>query len=111
MTLIGRIADDDYAHQLIHSFQKDHIDTSQLMVDTDAKTGVAFVWVDMEGHNKCVCSLGAVSYTHLGRSVFSAFLTFLLVYSVNAAVSASASRPLKKIRYLGGELLRSFFTA
>ena len=29
VTLIGRIADDDYAHQLIHSFQKDHIDTSQ----------------------------------------------------------------------------------
>ena len=46
-----------------------------------------------------------------GRSVFSAFLTFLPVYSVKAAVSASASRPLKKIRYLGGELLRSFFTA
>ncbi len=36
VTLIGRIADDDYAHQLIHSFQKDHIDTSQLMVDTDS---------------------------------------------------------------------------
>ena len=74
MTLIGRIADDDYAHQLIHSFQKDHIDTSQLMVDKDAKTGVAFVWVDMEGHNKCVCSLGVnakvtvqdvQSYAHL----------------------------------------------
>lgn len=74
VTLIGRIADDDYAHQLIHSFQKDHIDTSQLMVDTDSKTGVAFVWVDMEGHNKCVCSLGVnakvtiqdvQSYAHL----------------------------------------------
>ena len=74
VTLIGRIADDDYAHQLIHSFQKDHIDTSQLMVDKDAKTGVAFVWVDMEGHNKCVCSLGVnakvtvqdvQSYAHL----------------------------------------------
>ena len=46
-----------------------------------------------------------------GRSVFVAFLTFLLVYSVKAAVRASASRPLKKIRYFGGELLRSFFTA
>ena len=46
-----------------------------------------------------------------GRSVFCAFLTFLPVYSVKAAVRASASRPLKKIRYLGGELLRSFFTA
>ena len=46
-----------------------------------------------------------------GRSVFSAFLTFLPVYSVKAAVRASASRALKKIRYLGGEALRSFFTA
>ena len=42
MTLIGRIADDDYAHQLIHSFQKDHIDTSQLMVDTDSKNRCGF---------------------------------------------------------------------
>ena len=40
-----------------------------------------------------------------------AFLTFRLVYSVNAEVRASASRALKKTRYLGGELLRSFFTA
>ena len=38
----------------------------------------------------------SVSYTHL-----------LPVYSVKAAVRASASRPLKKIRYLGGELLLS----
>ena len=58
VTLIGRIADDEYARQLVHSFQKDHIDTSQLKVDKEARTGVAFVWVDMEGHNKCVCSLG-----------------------------------------------------
>ena len=48
----------EYARQLVHSFQKDHIDTSQLKVDKEARTGVAFVWVDMEGHNKCVCSLG-----------------------------------------------------
>ena len=30
---------------------------------------------------------------------------FLWVYSENAAVRASASRALKKIRYLGGEVL------
>lgn len=74
VTLIGRIAADEYAHQLIHSFQRDHIDTSQLKIDKDAKTGVAFVWVDTEGHNKCVCSLGVnarvtpqdvQSYAHL----------------------------------------------
>ena len=52
-----------------------------------------------------------LSLIHIWRSVFVAFLTFLLVYSVKAAVRASASRPLKKIRYFGGELLRSFFTA
>mgnify|MGYP000404796382 CR=1 FL=1 len=46
VTLIGRIADDEYARQLVHSFQKDHIDTSQLKVDKEARTG-------------------AVSYTHL----------------------------------------------
>ncbi|MPM90932.1 hypothetical protein SDC9_138055 [bioreactor metagenome] len=33
------------------------------------------------------------------------------VNSVKAAVSASASRPLKKTRYLGGDTLRSFLTA
>ena len=44
-----------------------------------------------------------------GRSLRSAFLTFFWVYSEKAAVSASASRPLKKIRYLGGEALRSLF--
>src|SRR5699024_9786325 len=46
-----------------------------------------------------------------GRSLRSAFLTFFWVYSEKAAVRASASWALKKIRYLGGELLRSFFTA
>src|SRR5699024_4598699 len=46
-----------------------------------------------------------------GRSLRSAFLTFFWVYSENAAVRASASRALKKIRYLGGDALRSFFTA
>ena len=48
-------------------------------------------------------SLNCFSFARTdGRSAacaFSAFLTFLPVYSVNAAVSASASRPLKKIRY------------
>src|SRR5699024_11703370 len=41
----------------------------------------------------------------------SACLTFLLVYSVKAAVRASASRPLKNTRYLGGVLLLSFLMA
>ena len=46
------------------------------------------------------------------RSVFlCVFFTFFPVYSENAVVKASASRALKKITYLGGELLRSFFTA
>src|SRR5699024_3372614 len=57
-------------------------------------------------------SLNCASFSSTdGRSLRSAFLTFFWVYSEKAAVSASASRPLKKIRYLGGEVLRSFFTA
>lgn len=59
VTLIGRISNDDYGRRLRDSFQKDHIDTSRLIVDNDAKTGVAFVWVDQDGHNSCLCSLGA----------------------------------------------------
>lgn len=58
VTLIGRIADDDYGHQLMSCFCRDNINTSRLIVDRDSKTGVAFVWVDKEGHNSCVCSLG-----------------------------------------------------
>lgn len=58
VTLIGRIADDEYACQLMESFHRDHIDTSRLILDRGSRTGVAFVWVDREGHNSCLCSLG-----------------------------------------------------
>lgn len=61
VTLIGKVANDDYAHQLIANFQKDQIDTSRLIIDKSAKTGVAFVWVDQKGHNSCLCSLGVNS--------------------------------------------------
>lgn len=61
VTLIGRIARDRYGHILMNHFHKDHIDTSHLIVDSGAKTGAAFVWVDREGHNSCVCSLGVNS--------------------------------------------------
>lgn len=57
--LVGRIADDGYARTLMKSFEKDRIDTSHLIVDREAATGVAFVWVDQDGHNSCLCSLGA----------------------------------------------------
>lgn len=58
VTLIGRIAGDEYGQQLIDAFQEDRIHTQALITDRHSKTGVAFVWVDKDGHNSCVCSLG-----------------------------------------------------
>ena len=59
VTVLGRIADDEYAHILTDSFRADRIETGYLLTDRLAKTGVAFVWVDSRGSNRCLCSLGA----------------------------------------------------
>lgn len=58
VTLLGRIADDDYARTLKASFHKDRVDTDYLIVDSSARTGTAFVWVEQNGGNRCLCSLG-----------------------------------------------------
>ena len=58
VTLLGRIADDDYARTLKESFRKDRIDTNHLITDSSSKTGTAFVWVERNGGNRCLCSLG-----------------------------------------------------
>ena len=59
VTVLGRIADDEYAHILTDSFRADQIETGRLLTDPQARTGVAFVWVDQKGSNRCLCSLGA----------------------------------------------------
>lgn len=58
VVLLGRIADDDYGRALKESFHRDRIDTSRLITDSSAKTGTAFVWVEKNGGNRCLCSLG-----------------------------------------------------
>lgn len=58
VVLLGRIADDDYGRALKESFHRDRIDTSRLITDSSAKTGTAFVWVEENGGNRCLCSLG-----------------------------------------------------
>lgn len=59
VTVLGRIADDEYAHAIRESFLRDHIETGKMITDPSAKTGVAFVWVEETGDNRCLCSLGA----------------------------------------------------
>ena len=54
-------------------------------------------------------SLNCASFSSTdGRSLRLAFLTFFCVYSEKAAVSASASRALKKIRYLAAKCCGPF---
>ena len=58
VVLVGRIGDEDYGRALKESFHRDRIDTSRLITDSSAKTGTAFVWVEENGGNRCLCSLG-----------------------------------------------------
>lgn len=54
--MLGRIADDDYAQIMVNSLRQANVNTEALIVEKNAKTGVAFVWVDKEGRNQIICS-------------------------------------------------------
>ena len=66
---------------------------------------------DLSGVRDSTFALSARSCSSTEGLSCEARLTSFAVYSRNAAVSASASLPLKKTRYFGGDTLRSFFTA
>ncbi|MBD1876456.1 ribokinase [Nodosilinea sp. FACHB-131] len=58
-TMVGRVGEDDFGHQLIQGLQKAGVDASGVAVDGEASTGVAAIAVDSAGQNTIVVVPGA----------------------------------------------------
>ena len=54
--ILGRISDDTYGNELKINMQKNGIDISKLRIDSNEKSGVAFVWINEAGYNRIICS-------------------------------------------------------
>lgn len=54
--IIGKISDDDYGQIMKKNLEEAGVDISNLIVDKNSKSGVAFVWVDKKGNNQIICA-------------------------------------------------------
>ncbi len=59
VTMVGRVGFDDFGHALIRNLQASGIDTSCVLADRAAATGVAVIEVDDGGQNTIVVASGA----------------------------------------------------
>ncbi len=64
VTFIAKVGDDQFGRQAIEGFNRDGIDTSQIMIDPQHPSGVAQILVDDHGENCIVVAPGA--NMHLG---------------------------------------------
>jgi len=57
--MVGRVGDDDFGAALLESASRDSVNTSYIIKDSQAATGVALITVDEEGQNTIVVASGA----------------------------------------------------
>jgi ribokinase len=56
---IARVGDDMFGRQALEGFRADHLDVSRVIVDPDAPSGVASIFVDARGQNSIAVASGA----------------------------------------------------
>lgn len=59
VALAGRVGRDPFGDQLLSSLQTDGVDTSLVVVDEEAASGVAFIFLSPQGENAIVVASGA----------------------------------------------------
>ena len=56
---IARVGDDMFGRQALEGFRADHLDVSHVILDPDAPSGVALIFVDAKGQNSIAVANGA----------------------------------------------------
>ena len=59
VTLIGRVGDDDFGRAQLRNLGELSIDTTHVVVDSEAATGIALITLDANGQNSIVLAPGA----------------------------------------------------
>lgn len=59
VTFIARVGDDMFGRQALDGFRADGIDVSHVIIDPDAPSGVASIFVDAKGQNSIAVASGA----------------------------------------------------
>lgn len=59
VALVGRVGADEFGHQLQGALARDGVDTRFVVSTADAPTGIAMIFLDFQGQNMIVTSLGA----------------------------------------------------
>lgn len=62
VVMIGRVGEDDFGDSLIETMMADGVDTSHILRNADAPTGVALITVDAAGQNAIVVASGANAF-------------------------------------------------
>jgi len=97
VAMIGAVGDDDAGRFLLDALQRDGVDTSIVIVDTESATGVAIITLSDDAENTIVVSPGAngrlgVGDVEAAREVLSrATVTLLQLEVPLAAVEAAVS--------------------
>jgi ribokinase len=59
VTLAGRVGNDPFGVQLLRSLKADNVETGMVVIDQEASSGVAFIFLTPEGNNAIVVASGA----------------------------------------------------
>src|SRR5205085_10368063 len=59
VVMAGRVGNDAFGEQLLHSLQADNVDTRLFAIDANEASGVAFIFLTPDGDNAIVVASGA----------------------------------------------------
>lgn len=97
VTLAGRVGSDSFGTQLVKALQTGDIDTSLVVVDAEAASGVAFIFLGPIGDNAIVVASGANMRVGLDQEELSAIFATL---SQARALVLQLEIPLETVRTL-----------
>ncbi|MBD3352429.1 MAG: sugar kinase [Candidatus Lokiarchaeota archaeon] len=88
---IGVVGDDDFGRALTQKLEKDGVDISQVRVDSEDTTGIAFVQYNEDGSRKFIFSRGAAGKTSPNDINEEYFSNIKCLHIMGSALSISES--------------------
>lgn len=99
VSMLGRVGNDSFGPELINNLKQNHVDTSQVQIDSQSATGTAIIVVDPNGQNSIVLSPGGngqVGDADVANVSFSDYKLLLLQLEIPIEAVTSAARRAKE---------------
>ena len=99
VSMLGRVGNDSFGPEIINNLKQNHVDTSQVQIDSQSATGTAIIVVDPNGQNSIVLSPGGngqVGDADVANVSFSDYKLLLLQLEIPIEAVTSAARCAKE---------------